>query len=189
MKDMIKMGLILLVFTAVSATVLGVTNSATEGIIKERLHAENIAAIAALLPEAEEFELVEREVHQDRNLIVEIYEGSTAGEVVGYTVKTNPNGYGGRVEVLTGINMEGSITGVKIGTQSETPGLGTKVTEPVFLNQFVGRGTAENFIATKGGETGDQYINAITGATVSTNAVTEGVNVARSVFVEVLKTR
>lgn len=189
MKDILKMGVILLIFTAVSATVLGVTNSMTEGIIAERLHAENIAAIAALLPEAEDFELLDKEVHAGRNLVVEIYEGSVGGEVVGYTIKANPNGYGGRVEVLTGISIDGTITGVRIGTQSETPGLGTKITEPNFLAQFLGKGTDQDFVTTKGGEAGDQYINAITGATVSTDAVTNGVNVARNVFVEVLKTR
>jgi len=189
MKDIIKMGVILLIFTAISAAVLGVTNSKTEVIIQERLHAENIAAIAALLPIAEDFELVEDATLEGRNLLVEVYEGSTGGEIVGYTVKANPNGYGGRVEVLTGISMDGKVTGVKIGTQSETPGLGTKVTEPSFLNQFVDRGVEKDFIATKGGEAGDEYINAITGATVSTEAVTEGVNVARRVFEEVLKSR
>lgn len=189
MKDIIKMGLILLLFTAVSATILGVTNELTEPIIEARLHEENVAAIAALLPDADEFKLVEDEKVIERNLVVEVYEGSVAGEVVGYTVKTNPNGYGGRVEVLVGISKDGKIVGVKIGTQTETPGLGTKITNPEYLNQYMNKGTEQEFITTKGGETGDEYINAITGATVSSEAVTDGVNVARSLFEEVLKTR
>lgn len=189
MKEILKMGVILLIFTAVAATVLGITNSMTDPIIQERLHEENIAAIATLLPEAEEFELLEDELLEERNLLVEVYEGTAGGEVVGYTVKANPNGYGGRVEVLTGISSDGEVTGVTIGTQSETPGLGTRITEEAFLNQYVGKGTEQELITTKGGETGDEYVNAITGATVSAEAVTDGVNVAISAFEEVLKNR
>ncbi|MDR5657879.1 RnfABCDGE type electron transport complex subunit G [Serpentinicella sp. ANB-PHB4] len=189
MKDMLKMGLILLAFTAVSGMILGLTNDVTQGIIQERLEEENIQAIAGLLPEAEDFNNLEDEAILQRDLIVEVYEGQKEDETVGYTVRANPIGYGGRVVVITGISVDGEILGVEIAAQSETPGLGDKITDNEYLDQYVGKSTEEELVTTKGGETGEKYINAITGATVSSEAVTDGVNAARALYEEVLKSR
>ncbi|SDK58652.1 RnfABCDGE type electron transport complex subunit G [Natronincola ferrireducens] len=189
MREIIKLGLILLIITSIAGLILGVTNDVTQGIIQERALEETRQALVALLPEAEDFNVLEDEELLDRRLILEVFEGLTAGETVGYTVKVNPQGYDGRIEMLVGISSEGRITGVKIGDNTETPGLGSKIADASFTNQFLDKPTDDEFIVTKGGESGAQYIEAISGATVSSEAVVEGVNAVRSLFEELLKNR
>ncbi|GAB6088072.1 RnfABCDGE type electron transport complex subunit G [Alkaliphilus crotonatoxidans] len=187
MRDIIKMGLILLIITSIAAFVLGITNDVTQAIIQERLEQENIESIRALLPEASEFNRVE-DVDATAG-VVEVYEGSKDGTVVGYTVKTEQNGYGGNVVILIGMSIDGEIVGVKIAEHSETPGLGSKITDASFVNQYVGKGTANQFNVTKDQPAKDEDIQAISGATVSSRAVTDGVNSATELFESTLKNR
>lgn len=189
MREVIKLGLILLVITSIAAFVLGITNEVTQPIIDQRLHLENVEAIKALLPEAEEFELIEDENVTNRSLIVEAYMGTKNGEVVGYTVKTNPNGYNGRVEVLVGITVDGEIVGAKIGQHAETPGLGSKIADAAYIGQFFNKIVSVGFGSTKDVPTTDGDIQVVTGATVSSDAVVDGVNAAGALFEEVLVNR
>ncbi|AOY76844.1 RnfABCDGE type electron transport complex subunit G [Clostridium formicaceticum] len=189
MREIVKLGIILLVITAVAGLILGFTNDVTQGIIQQRAMEETIEAMRALLPEADDFQGIEDENVLNRDLIVEAYEGTKEGNVVGYAVKVAPQGYGGTVELLVGISSEGRITGVKVGDHSETPGLGSKIADAAFIDQFIDKGTEDEFIVTKGGEAGDEYIQAVSGATVSSRAAVSGVNSARSLFEEVLKNR
>ena len=57
-------------------------------------------------------------------------------KLVGYTFKVMTNGYGGDIEITVGINMDGKVEGVQIGQHSETPGLGAKIIEKTFTNQY-----------------------------------------------------
>lgn len=189
MKEIIKLGVILLIITSVAGLILGFTNDLTQGIIQERALAETREALIALLPEAEDFGMIDDEEILSRKNILEVYEGISNGEVIGYTVQVNPQGYDGRIKMLVGISGEGRITGVKIGEHTETPGVGSKIADASFTNQFLDKATEAEFIPTKGGETDDQYIEAISGATISSEAAVEGVNSARSLFEEVLKNR
>ncbi|KAB3535921.1 RnfABCDGE type electron transport complex subunit G [Alkaliphilus pronyensis] len=189
MREVIKLGLILLVITSVAAFVLGVTNEMTSSIIEERLHRENVEAIKSILPIAEEFNPIEGEGITDKELIVEVYEGIKDDEVVGYTVKTNPNGYSGTVEVLVGFSVDGEIVGVKIGQHTETPGLGSKIADSAYIGQFFNKAVDLGFSTTKDVPATDNDIQAITGATVSSDAVVDGINAAGSLFEEVLRNR
>lgn len=189
MKEIIKLGVILLIITSVAALILGFTNDLTQGIIQERALEETRAALTALLPDAEDFSILDEEEMLSRRNVLEIYEGIANGGVIGYTVRVNPQGYDGRIQMLVGISSEGRITGAKVVEHTETPGLGSKIADAAFINQFIDRPTEAEFIATKGGETGDQYIDAISGATISSEAAVEGVNSARSLFEELLKNR
>ncbi len=186
MRDIIKMGLILLVITSIAAFVLGITNDVTQAIIQERLEQQNIESIKALLPDAAEFNRVEDATAAG---ILEVYEGSKDGTVVGYTVKTEQNGYGGTVVILIGMSIDGEIVGVKIGEHTETPGLGSKIADASFVNQYVGKATTNEFAVTKDQPAGDADIQAISGATISSKAVTNGVNSAVELFENTLKNR
>ncbi|MDO4184664.1 MAG: RnfABCDGE type electron transport complex subunit G [Rhodospirillales bacterium] len=100
---------------------------------------------------------------------VELYPAREKGTVTSVAIKSSSDeGFGGKIELIIGILLDGTITGYKIVEQSETPGLGTKVTEPQFSNQFVGKNAyTDNFDLKKdGGE-----IDAVTGATISSRAV------------------
>ena len=65
------------------------------------------------------------------------YTGLAGGELAGYVFETGASGYGGTVSVMTGIDAEGSITGVVILSHDETPGLGANATKSSFLDQYL----------------------------------------------------
>lgn len=91
-------------------------------------------------------------------------------QLKGYVVKARSRGYSSAIEVLVGVDLDLNIQGVKVLSQAETPGLGTKVATTKFLNQFIGKSLPAIAVKKDGGE-----IDAVTGATISSRAVTNGV--------------
>ena len=83
-----------------------------------------------------------------------------------------PRGFGGEIVMIVGVNTEGVVTGVVITEMSETAGLGAKADDPSFLSQYVGKSGSLTVVKGNAGET---QISAITGATVTSRAVTDGV--------------
>ena len=179
MKDILRLGSILFVICAVAALMLGVTNNITAPVIEQRNIQANNESRKAVLQAAEEFKQIE---NAKGDLVEEVYQGLKNGEVVGYTIKTTPKGYGGKVEVMVGITADGNISGVKIGNHSETPGLGSKASEPTFKDQFKGKGTDKSLTVVKGNTSNDNDIAAISGATITSKAVTSGVNAAIDLY-------
>lgn len=107
------------------------------------------------------------------------YEGLKDGEVVGYVSQTTVKGFGGKVEVITGVSRDQKITGISVGGAnfSETAGLGAKAKEEKFTSQFIGKSTAETVGVVKAGKVkGDNDVDAITAATITSSAVAGGVN-------------
>ena len=101
-----------------------------------------------------------------------------SGNVIGHIITaSSDDSYGGTVKVSVGITNEGKITGVELLEISDTPGLGMKATEPAFKDQYKDK-TVEEFTVTKTGSTSDSEINAISGATITSNAVTHAVDAA-----------
>ena len=112
------------------------------------------------------------------------------GEQVGYVIDaTSPSGYGGDVQVALGITNEGEITAFTvISAASETPGLGAKSTEPEFQAQFSGLSALTPIAFSKTGANRDNNeIDAISGATITTTAVTTAVNEAINFYNTMLK--
>ena len=100
------------------------------------------------------------------------------GSIKGYVIAaTSPSGYGGDLQIALGITLDSEITGFNIVSHSETAGLGSKCTESGFTSQFTGK-SAEILKYTKTGAYADNEIDAISGATITTNAVTEAANAA-----------
>ncbi|MCD7872990.1 MAG: RnfABCDGE type electron transport complex subunit G [Clostridiales bacterium] len=111
------------------------------------------------------------------------------GNKIGYVMSaTSPSGYGGDIQIAVGISSKtNTITGFSVLSNSETAGLGAKCTEPEFTNQFSGK-TANGIEYVKGASAlADNQIDAISGATITTNAVTEAVNSALAFYNDVLK--
>ena len=107
------------------------------------------------------------------------YEGTREGEVVGYVSQTTVKGFGGKVEVITGVSRDQKITGISVGGANfaETAGLGAKAKEDKFTSQFIGKSTAESIGVVKAGKVkGDNDVDAITAATITSSAVAGGVN-------------
>ncbi len=105
-----------------------------------------------------------------------------SGETLGYafTVVTS-EGYGGDIQFSMGVQNDGTLNGISILSISETAGLGMNADTPAFKDQFVGK-QVEKLQYTKNGATQDDEINAISGATVTTNAMTNGVNAGLCAF-------
>ena len=111
-----------------------------------------------------------------------------SGNTIGYVFSaTSPSGYGGDVKVAVGVsNKDNSITGFTVLFHSETAGLGAKATEDEFKSQFIGK-SANGINYTKTGASSDSEIDALSGATITSNAVCEAVNSALAVYNNQLK--
>lgn len=105
-----------------------------------------------------------------------------SGEMLGYafTVVTS-EGYGGDIQFSMGVQNDGTLNGISILSIGETAGLGMNADTPAFKDQFVGK-QVEQLQYTKKGATQDDEINAISGATVTTNAMTNGANAGLCAF-------
>ncbi len=97
------------------------------------------------------------------------------GEKQGCVMTLGANGYAGEIKLTLGITMDGKLTGISILSHSETVGLGAKCTDEAFYGQFANKPVA-NFQVVKGGADADNEIDAISGATVTSEGVTEAVN-------------
>ena len=101
-----------------------------------------------------------------------------SGSVIGYLItSTSAESYGGDVQIAVGITSEGTITGIGFLSISDTPGLGMKASEPEFKDQYSGKPAAA-FEVVKTAPTADNQIQAISGATITSSAVTNAVNAA-----------
>lgn len=113
---------------------------------------------------------------------VEFYRGyDENGNVVGYAIPSSHKGYGGEVEIMVGISLQGEITGVNILSINETPGLGMNATKESFRNQFLGA-IPENGFTAKSDDVSKEKIDALTGATITSEAVSQAVNKAINVY-------
>ena len=181
MNKTIKLGLILLAFTAIAAGILGFLNLQTEDIIAEVQIKANNEARQEVLPNGEDFEELEeskfKEVTKDTPMVEEIYEGLSGGEVMGYTIKTVISGYSGPITVMTGVDMEGTIAGMKVVSNTETPGLGANASNDEYEDQYKEK-SAEGDIELVKNNPSDEQVEALTGATITSKAVTDSVNEA-----------
>ena len=110
------------------------------------------------------------------------------GNLIGYVFSaTSPSGYGGDIKVAIGVsNKTNKITGFTVLSHSETAGLGAKATEDEFKSQFIGK-SANGINYTKNGASNDTEIDALSGATITSNAVCEAVDRALAVYNHQLK--
>jgi len=107
-----------------------------------------------------------------KNNEVLVYKGMQGGQLTGVAFEMTETGYGGEIGIMIGLDPDGVIRGVEITSMSETPGLGAKVTEPAFKQQFQGKSLeGVRFQVKKDGGDFDQ----VSGATVSPRAVVKAV--------------
>ena len=189
-KDMFKLGLNLLIISAIAALLLAFTNNVTADTIAKRNEQANAEARKLVLESAQDFEEV-KDVKTDNSKgveVSEIYEAKDAsGNTVGYTLKVLPSGYGGTIELMVGIDsVKGQVSGINVVSNSETAGLGAKATNPEFSDQYKGK-PLEELSVLKNGTPGDTEIKAISGATITSTAVTNGVDAAIEVYNNSLK--
>ena len=165
-KDALKMGIVLLVTCVIAAGALAQVYSVTKVIIEKNEKEAEEKKKRDVLPTAARFE--DKDINGKKYIL-----GYDAEEkIVGGIYKAAPKGYSGPIKITVGVATDNSVTAVVITKldQTETPGLGTNVTKPKFLNQFKGRKGNELKLKKDSGA-----IDAITAATISSRAVANGV--------------
>ena len=181
---MLKEAGILFVITLVAGLLLGFVYELTKEPIAEQERKAVQEACKAVFQDASSFEAVEYVPSEDLQEgldAVGVISGSaykafgSDGRLLGYVVESiSKRGYGGRIVLYAGIDLDGTLKGVSILDISETPGLGMRA-EEVLVPQFQDKNVG-SFVYTKAGAASDNEIDAITGATVTTRAFTNAVN-------------
>ena len=165
----------------VSAAVLGLVNKVTVGPIQANTEKTVQESLRNVMPIDGDYEDVTDQYSGDpvtvdvTGSVVPVKAVYKAGDE-GYVVESmSPNGFGGALDMMAGVDNDGNVTGIAIISHAETSGLGSKSTDPEWQAQFKGvNGTI--------GVTKDGYqINAITGSTITSRAVCDGVNTAIAV--------
>jgi len=176
MKETIKLGMILLIITVVSAGVLAVSNNLTKDKIAEIEMAGSLDALKQVFGATSKFKVLDEgklsEIIGSYEKVIEIFEVYDGQTLNGYAIKTKSKGFGDLdLVILTGISSDGNVTGMRLLEHAETKGIGSKAEEPSFSEKFIGKTVADEIT-----------VETISGATYTTKGVLEGVNIAREVF-------
>ena len=163
--------LILALIALAAALLLAVTNAITAGPIKAHEEAAQNAAFQSVM-EADSFSTMSI---PDGCNVTSLVEAKKDGKTIGYCAVSSAKGYGGDISVMTGVDKDGKVTGVNILSHSETAGLGANAVKESFRDQFVG---LVKGITVSKDKPGENSIDALTGATVTSRAVTKAVNAA-----------
>lgn len=197
MKEMIKNALVLLIITVIAGAILGLVYQTTKDTISLREEADKKAAYFEVFSDASDFTNVDGFMdsgvktkldsagYEAENIDELLKATDASGNALGYVfIVTTSEGYGGNIQFAVGIRNDGTVNGISILSINETAGLGMnaeKVLKPQFANKNV-----TLFTYTKTGATADSEIDAISGATITTNAFTNGVNCALTYFYDIL---
>jgi electron transport complex protein RnfG len=186
LKEVAKLVFVLTTICFVAALALSQVYEVTKEPIAYQKRLEVLRAIRAVLPE------IDNEPDQDtvhlrldstnrgESKEVTFFRGRLNGELTGVAfVAQSHEGYGGNIEIMLGVDPQGTILGVEILSHLETPGLGSKITEKPFRRQFIGRRLEDTKWAVRkdGGD-----IDQITGATISPRAVVKAVEQGLEIY-------
>ncbi len=195
-NKIIKDALALTLITLVAGVALGGVYEITKDPIAKQEAQAKAEAYEQVFTDAAAFEAVEmddtltktirdqldQEGYKAQSIEEVMRAEDQSGETLGYafTVVTS-EGYGEDIQFSMGVQNDGTLNGISILSIGETAGLGMNADTPAFKDQFVGK-QVEKLQYTKNGATQDDEINAISGATVTTNAMTNGVNAGLCAF-------
>lgn len=168
-SGMARLTITLFAICAVCALILGLVNMVTEQPIADVQTAKNNAAMAEVLPS-------DGYTPVDFTTDDPTVKGVNKAGDAGYVVEVSPSGsFSGTLTIMVGVDTNQAVTGVAIVKSGETSGLGDNAKKPEFRDQFVGT-TGEAKVTKDGGS-----IDAITGATITSRAVSAGVTSALAV--------
>lgn len=193
---MLKDAGILLVITLVAGLLLGLVYQITKepiAVQKEKAKQEACSEVFADAAEFEEIELAEpdtiswaEEGFGGESVDEVMAAKDSSGNILGYVITvTSKEGYGGDIRFTIGIRQDGTVNGISILEIAETAGLGMRA-EEVLKPQFADK-NVEKFEYTKSGAASEYQVDAISGATITTNAVVNGVNAGLYYFQTELK--
>ncbi|MCL2030039.1 MAG: RnfABCDGE type electron transport complex subunit G [Oscillospiraceae bacterium] len=171
---MIKPALALFAAAAVMTALLGLVHALTLEPIENQLKRTRERIKQEILTGADVFEEL---VVEPSGSIVRVYEAFNGDGPVGYLLELSPAGYSGQIDLMVGLSsVDGTVAGMRVLKHSETPGLGALAVKESFYRQFDGRKLIPLRVVK--GASGEDEIDAITGATVTTQAIAGAVNEA-----------
>lgn len=202
MKNMFKDALILFVITLIAGLGLGLVYNITLDARQEQEKKVKVEAYKSVFSDAENFTVYKMSGKESKSIadfitaknadvlstngskdinaeVNEIVEAKSAdGKRIGYVITVTDNeAYDGSIKFSVGIRNDKTINGISYLSISETPGLGMKAKDDEFMKQFSGK-KVEYFMYSKTSKKNNNEIDVLSGATVTTNAVTNGVNAA-----------
>ncbi|MBR6559210.1 MAG: FMN-binding protein [Clostridia bacterium] len=163
-KSVLKTGGVLLIVCAMVTLVLSLVNFLTKDIAAENKKNDRDLAIKEIFPTSTSSSEIETTHGDPINGVYKVMENDTH---IGYAVGVVTSGFGGDIEMLVGIGSGGTVSGVKIISMSETPNVGSRVNDSTYLSGYNGKSGALSL---------KEDIDAISGATISSKAVLDGVN-------------
>ena len=195
MKEMMKNTGILLAITLIAGLLLGLVYQVTKEPIAQQEAKAKQEACQEVFADAASFEAVElvtadedawsSEGYGQESIDEVMMAKDSAGSTLGYVITvTTKEGYGGDIQFTMGVRTDGTVNGISLLSISETAGLGMRADE-VLKPQFAGK-QVDKFEYTKSGASSENQIDAISGATITTNAMTNGVNAGLYYFQTVL---
>ena len=184
LKGMLKLGIILALYSSAACVGLAFVYAGTEKVIAQRQKDDLNAALSELFYEADEFRAITGIKSFDPAVAIEpggSFSAMKNGEVIGAALRTSRASYNGAIKVLVGVSVDGKICGVKILEHNETPGLGANAASANyyvdrakglrFYDQFTGKSVNDPF-------TVKQDVIIITAATITSRAVAASVKAA-----------
>lgn len=195
MKKIMKDTLALFIITLVAGLALGFVYKITKDPIAAQNEKAKISAYNHVFDKLDSYKSVEITDAVNNAVKDAGYSQVTVNEIVKAFDKekkalgtiitvTDGEGYSGNIKMTVGISTDGTITGLEFLSINETAGLGMKAKESWFKDQYIGI-KADKVVYSKTGKKADNEIDAISSATITTNAVTNGVNGALAVFGEI----
>jgi electron transport complex protein RnfG len=177
LKEILNLGFVLGVISMIAAILLGTTYSITKPIIEIQKKKAILEAQQAIFPDANKFDpylnpTTKKEIQNEKigNSVLQAFTEarSEKGDLLGYIANVSTPGYGGNIVFVIGFTIDKKIKKIQITEQTETPGLGANAAKGIFLDQFMGKNVTDGFEVKKD-------VTAITAATISSKAVTNGI--------------
>ena len=172
-SNMFVLALILMLICSIVAGALAVINANTKELIQKYEEETRVAALQAIFPAAEDFEDVTEMIagQADTERILAVYKAYAGGQLLGYCVDLETNGFSSStpIELMVGSSPMNKVTAISVVNHGETPGIGAAVLEknPEFMAQFMDSERPISFTP---------QITAVSGATITSNAVVSGLN-------------
>lgn len=181
-SNLFNMAAVLVIVCALSALTLAYVHKKTEAPIKAVKDNLELRAITEIIPEGFDNNPFAEKTYittSDHKRLT-MYPVRRDGKITALVIKSyTDKGFGGRMEIMVGIMLDGCISGYKLIDHKETPGLGTKVADEAFAGQFRGINPDRTDLRVKkdGGD-----IDAVTAATISSRAVIDAIRRAYDAY-------
>ena len=186
MRDILKLGLFLLLVAGVAGAGLSYVNGLASPLIEQQILQNKLDSFKEVYPQSDQVVDETAAYLQDPHdpVIKEVNIAYRSGAPAGVIYAVETKGYSGPISLLAAFDIAtAKITAIKVLSQRETPGLGAKATESKFRDRYKDKRTDVALEVTKTPPLRENQVQAITASTITTKAVTKGVNAAREHFI------